>query len=272
MGRGTRRFATALALAGFALLLTATGASATFHLIKVREISPGTDGMDNSYVEVQMYAPFQNFLSNGAKLAVCNSTCMLSPLEFFPFSDVANGNSQDTVLFGDSGIPGGSKDFNVNLNLDQNKSGGAVCYVSEPGFSDCVSWGSFGANLVLTNDYDESANPGTPAPALISGMALRRSISANCPTALDGSDDTNNSVADFAVTTPNPRPNSVTPTETTCGPTGPGSPTQPTAPSTAKKKKKCKKRKRAPSTGSQGTGSGNAPAYAAKKKCKKHRK
>jgi hypothetical protein len=270
MGRGTR-FVAVMATAAFAMLLSAGSASATFHLTKVREISPG-NGSDNSYVEVQMYAPFQNFLSNGAKVAVCNNICSLLPAEFSGFSNVANGNSQDTVVFGDTGVPPGSKDFNVNLNLQDDVAGGAVCYVSEPGFSDCVSWGNFSANSTLTMNYDSSAAPGTPAPALTSGMALRRSISAGCPTALEASDDTNNSAADFAVATPNPRPNSVAPTEMTCAASAPsGSSPPPSAPGGAKKKK-CKKRK--PSSGSgNAPGNGNTPAYAAKKKkCKKKRK
>jgi hypothetical protein len=256
------------------MLVMAASASATFHLIKVREVSPGTNGLDNSYVEVQMYAPFQQYLSGGAKVAVCNSTCSLIPAEFTNFTDVANGDSQDTVVFGDSGVPGGSKDFDVDLNLDQFKPGGAACYVSEPGYSDCVSWGNFSANSALTANYDGSANPGTPAAALTSGMALRRSIAAGCPTALEASDDTNNSAADFAVTTPNPRPNSVAPTETTCGSsTAPtGYPSQPSGPG-ATKKKKCKKRKKSSAgSGAPNTG-GGAPAYSAKKKkCKKKRK
>ena len=250
----------------------ASSASATFHLIKVREVSPGTNGSDDSFVEVQMYAPLQQFLSNGAKLAVCNDICSLVPAEFSGFSNVANGNSQDTVMFGDSGVPAGSKDFNVNLNLDQVEAGGAACYVSEPGFSDCVTWGNFSANATLTANYDASAAPGSPAPALTSGMALRRSISAGCPTALESSDDTNNSAADFAVTTPNPRPNSVAPTETPCTTSTPTYPTQPTGPTAPKKKRKCKKRKRSSGSGSTGSGNGNTPAYAAKKKCRKKRK
>ena len=273
MGRGTR-FVAVMATAAFAMLLSAGSASATFHLTKVREISPG-NGSDNSYVEVQMYAPFQNFLSNGAKVAVCNNICSLLPAEFSGFSNVANGNSQDTVVFGDTSVPPGSKDFNVNLNLQDDVAGGAVCYVSEPGFSDCVSWGNFSANSTLTMNYDSSAAPGTPAPALTSGMALRRSISAGCPTALEASDDTNNSAADFAVATPNPRPNSVAPTEMTCAASAPtGSSPPPSTPGAAKKKK-CKKRKPGSGSGNAGNapGNGNTPAYAAKKKkCKKKRK
>lgn len=174
---------------------------------------------------------------------------------------MSNGANQSTVVFGDDGLPGGSKDFPVNLNLDAIAAGGAVCYLSEPGFSDCVSWGNFNANSTLMANYGTIA--GTPASALSSGMALRRSIAVGCGTALEAGDDTNNSAADFAVTTPNPRPNSVAPSEVTCGSSTPtGYPTQPNAPGAAKKK--CKKRKKA-------SGGGNT-GYAAKKKCKKKRK
>ena len=221
------------------MLLFAPAASATFHLMKIREISPGTDGQDDSYVEIQMYADFQSFLSGGAALHTCAQTCA-SPQNFTSFTNVANGNSQDTVSFADSGMATGSKDFNVDLNLDQIKGGGALCYTSEVGFSDCVSWGNFNDNATLMANYGTTA--GIPAPALTSGMALRRSISPGCPTFLEPSDDTDNSATDFSAATPNPRSNSVAPTETRCAPTGGGAmppSTQATAP-----KKKCKKAKK----------------------------
>jgi hypothetical protein len=253
-------FAVALGLTVVGLGGVASSASATFHAMKVREVSPGTNGSDDSFIEVQMYAPGQNFLSNGAKLAVCNNICSLVPAEFTGFTDVANGANQATVVFGDSGVPAGSKDFNVNLNLQDLEAGGAACYVSEPGFSDCVSWGNFTANSTLTADYDSSANPGGPAAALVSGMALRRSIAAGCPTALEALDDTNNSAADFSQTTPNPRPNSAPITELLCAP--PGNPTSPINPAGNVRKRKCKKHKAATAP--------TPPAYAAKKKkCKK---
>ena len=219
MRRKRRTFAVALASAALGVLVAASAASATFHLQKIREISPGTDGSDNSYVEIQAYFDFQNFLSGGAALHTCAQTCA-SPQDFAPFTDVANGHTQDTVLFGDSGMAAGSKDFDVNLNLDAIKAGGAVCYTSEPGFSDCVSWGNFSDNAGLMTKYGTTA--GTPAPALTSGMALRRSIAAGCPTLLEASDDTDNSATDFSAATPNPRKNSVTPTETPCASTGGG--------------------------------------------------
>jgi hypothetical protein len=239
-----RRFLLLFALASVGIAVTASSASATFHLNKIREISPGTDASNDSYVEIQAYAGFQNFLSGGAMLLTCNSTCSPNPVTFSPFTDVANGNTQDTVLFGDTGVSAGSKDFNVDLNLDQIKAGGAVCYLSEPGFSDCVSWGNFSANSSLITAGGTSANPGSPAPALTSGMALRRSIAAGCPTMLEAGDDTDNSATDFSAVSPNPRSNAVAPTETPCasggGPTGPPAGTAPTSP----KKKKCKKAKK----------------------------
>jgi hypothetical protein len=256
--RRTRAFIGTFAAVMLAAAIGASSASATFHLIKVREVAPGT-GSQDSYVEVQMYAPFQNFLSNGAGLAVCNNICSLVPATYGPFSNVPNGDSQDTVLFGDSGIPVGSKDFDVDLNLDGIQAGGAVCYLSEPGFNDCVSWGNFSNNAALSSNYGSSANPGTPAAVLSSGMALRRSIAPGCPTALESADDTNNSAADFAPATPQPRKNSVAPTETPCAGGGPaGYPAGPTYPGA---KKKCKKQKK--KTG----------AYPAKKKkCKKKKR
>ena len=247
-------FAVALGLTVFGLAGFASNASATFHLMKIREVSPGTGAGDSSYVEVQSYAPFQNFLSQGSKIVRCDSTCS-NPSVASSFSDVANNANQMTVVFGDSGLASASKDFTVDLNLDPITQGGAVCYLSEPGFSDCVSWGNFSANSTLMADYGTTA--GTPAPALTSGMALRRSIAAGCPTALDPSDDTDNSVADFASTTPNPQPNSSTPIEMPCASTPVAIPTT--------HKKKCKKRRKpAAPTG---------PAYSAKKhKCKKKKR
>ena len=100
---------------------------------------------------------------------------------------------------------------------------------------------------------------GTPAPALVSGMALRRSISARVPDAARSGDDTNNSATDFSPATPNPRSNAVAPTETRVRRrVGGGQPS-------SSGKKKCKKHE-GPSP-SPGPG-----AYSAKKhKCKKRK-
>jgi hypothetical protein len=252
--RGPRVFVAALGVALVASMMGAASASATFHLMKIREVTPGAASADASYVEVQMYAGSQNFLSNGAMLVRCNSTCS-SLSTFSPFTDVTNGMNQDTVLFADSGVAGASKDFNVDLNLDTVAAGGAVCYLSEPGFHDCVSWGTFTGNSTLTANYGAVADPGTPAAALSAGTALRRSIAPGCPTMLEAGDDTNDSSVDFQLSSPNPRTNSSPILETPCASAGPSPSPAPGPGPTAKKR--CKKHKRS--------------AEVAKKKCKKRK-
>ncbi len=55
------------------------------------------------------------------------------------------------------------------------------------------------------------------------GSSITRSIAAGCATLLEASDDTDDSAADFTVTTEKtPRPNSETPTEKACGGGGGG--------------------------------------------------
>jgi hypothetical protein len=251
-------FAVGLALTLVGLGGLASSASASFHEMKIREVSPGNGVANSSYVEIQAYSAGERFLSLGAKVVRCDATCS-DHVVTSSFSDVANGADQMTVLFGDSGLA--TKDFAVDLNLDSIMAGGAVCYLSEPGFSDCVSWGNFSADAFLMANYGTTA--GTPAPALVSGMALRRSISAGlCPTALDPVDDTNNSLADFTQTTPDPRPNSAPITETPCSI---GNPTSPINPAGNVRKRKCKKKHKSASP--------TPPAYSAKKhKCKKKKR
>jgi hypothetical protein len=261
-----------MAVAAFGLLLTAASASATFHLIKVREVFPGSSAHpDSSYVELQAYSPFQNQVQFG-ELHVYNATGT-DVSHFKPAGPVANSANDATALIGDTGFaaafPGVTAD-SVDNNLNLNPAAGAVCWpITEPPFEDCVSWGAFTGNASLPDSAGSPFHGTGPSGAIGDGKAIVRSISANCPTALDDADDTDDSAADFSETTPNPRPNSAPITETVCAPAG-GGPVTP-APPVTKKKKKCKKHKRS-KAGSGTTGSGGgAPAYAAKKKCKKHK-
>src|SRR5882757_8337789 len=127
-----------------AWLVLASSASASFHEIKIREVSGITAaGANDSYVEVQMYQAGQNFLSGGAGLFTCDATCATThsypPTGFFP--DVADGDNQRTVLFGDAGLTSPPPDDIVDLNLDAIAAGGAVCYTVLPSlagpFRDC---------------------------------------------------------------------------------------------------------------------------------------
>ena len=200
------RTATVSALAIGALGLTASSASATFHLIKIREVAPNPAGANSSYVELQMYAFGQNLVGGHTLNSYTAAGAVLGSVTL-P-ANVANGDNQRTVLIGDAATPG-SPDFVTNIGsyLPTAAAGGAVCWEN----IDCVSWGNFAGFAGPT-----PSPPGTPAPAIPAGSALVRSIAPNCPTLLEDADDTNNSVADFSLAPPSPRNNSATPTETAC--------------------------------------------------------
>jgi hypothetical protein len=221
----------------------ATNAWALFHLTKVSEVNPSAGSMDNAFIELQFFADGQNslgghdvdyYLANGNLLG--STDLVLVP----------NGQSQRTVLIGDTGVAGADI-TNTTLGdaLSAVATGGAVCFADgQP--PDCVSWGNFtGAGL-------QPGATGTPvAPAGIpAGQTISRKLSAGCATLLEPSDDTDNSVVDFSLGAPTPRSNATPPTEKACGKKA--------------KKKKCKKKKK--------KGAGKYAAAAKKKKCKKKKK
>jgi hypothetical protein len=210
------RIATVLALSGALALLAAAPAAATFHLNMIREVSPETaPGAGDAFVELQMYAPGQNFVSahtvrfyNAAGDTVHNRA-LLGP-------NPANGESQRTILIGDTGVPG--RDFTIagmSSEIAFTGAGGAICF--DESLIDCVSFGSFNNGGSMAG-----LNVGTAAPAIPAGSSLTRSIARGCATLLDLPDDTNDSSADFTLTSRTPRPNSGTPTETACGGGGGG--------------------------------------------------
>lgn len=202
---GRRILVAALALLGLAV--APPPAFATFHLIYVREVYPGSLASPQAeYVELQMYASGQNHL-HGHTLSFFGASGAPSGSTTFA-ADVAGSANQSTVLvatpaaesqFGiaaDAAMPGGSLD----------PSGGAACWEA----LDCVAWGDF---------HGSASSPvGSPAdPAGIpDGMALRRTIAPGCPTLLEQSDDSNDSATDFFDAPPAPRPNSVAPSEHAC--------------------------------------------------------
>jgi len=197
-------------------------ASASFHLVSVREVYPGSSASpDAEYVELQAWAAGQNFVRGHTVALLDAAGAQLGAVNFA--ADVAAGDNQITLLaatgaaesqFGvaaDAGMPGGTLD----------PSGGAVCWEA----LDCVAWGSF---------HGATASPaGAPADpsGIPDGMALRRSIAPGCPTLLEAADDSNASAADFFAAFPAPRPNSVAPSEHACaaGEPGAASPQQPGA-------------------------------------------
>jgi hypothetical protein len=187
-------------------------AGATFHEMWIREIYAGSLLQPESqYVELQMWSPGQNFVQ-GHVLKTYDASGGVTSTNTFT-ADVPNGANQSTILLA---TPAAEAEFGVGADtgLGSGKSldpaGGAVCWEA----LDCVSWGSFSGPL--------PSPAGSPAAAMPSGMALRRTIAPLCPTALDGGDDHNNSAADFSAVFPAPRPNSVAPSERLCSNGGGG--------------------------------------------------
>jgi Ca2+-binding RTX toxin-like protein len=221
--------AASLVIAGTAVL--ASAASASFHLNKIREITGDTAGGNQSYIELQMYASGENFVA-GHNITVWDADGLVLgmpvPVQTHTLTgpNPPNGANQSTILIGDTNVAG--RDFTIpelSNYLDNTVGGnlmaaGAICYEGIP--IDCVSWG--GANFTGANNLPDHTTPnGSSMPTGL--LALQRNIGANCATALDSADDTDNAAADFSLVGANPRPNSMTPTETLCTTPG-GAPTQ----------------------------------------------
>ncbi len=210
-----------LAVCASLITLLPVPASATFHLMKIMEIFPGTDSQPTAqYVMLQMYASGQNHVgghfvtvydANGGKLGT------------FTFgSDVANGANRATILIA---TPDAQSLFGVEADLEMTTgtvtpptptpqpgggtppgpygmtvyetspagvllqpAGGAVCW----DVIDCVAWGSFDAPSALPM----TEGPVIAPTGLTLGMAMHRDFT-------DDAGDT----TDFALAPPAPRNN-----------------------------------------------------------------
>ena len=248
MNRRLTRITLAAALTLTATVGFASSAKADHHLIMVREVHRDAVVAANNYVELQMFADGQNVALNTHYIDILDQTGMASAE--YPLPAVPGGQNQRTILIGNN-LPGA--DFNnAGVVIPQN---GAVCYDETNGYNgtgglDCVAWGAF------TGTSHPLSSPGLPVAlsgvGLASGQTLVRTIARGCATQLDAPDDTNDSSADFALATGNPRNNAAAPTEKACTSGGGGGAATPT---------KCKKKHKKSSGG----------AYSAKKhkKCKK---
>lgn len=200
-----------IGLAGVAFALFVPSAHGAFHLMKVSEVFPGTNAnVNTAFIELQTFSAGQSQVA-GHKIDyyTANGTLLGS---YTIASAAPNGDSGRKILIGDTAAAG-TPDFTVDQLGDAlhggTTNGGAVCFPdSSP--PDCVSWGAFTPAAGFPNT--QSAN----APVIPDGSSLRRSTAPGCPNLLEGSDDTDNSATDFAVSTPSPENNSVTP-PTACG-------------------------------------------------------
>ena len=212
-------------LVGLSVGLMAPNASATFHLMKVREVFAGTATDANAdFVELQMYQLGQNQV-NAEKLRLYSGNG--SSRECTITADVAGANNQETILFATTQAQAqfGTADFTIPAFLEPG--GGAVCFIGSDGrVIDCVSWGSFPGGVT-----DQDGGPGTPfAGGIPIGESIDRKVGANGT--LEAADDTNNSANDFEAEAPSPNPNGPTApanaVNTNCGATlQPGADTEP---------------------------------------------
>jgi hypothetical protein len=203
-----RRRATAGIAAAVAATLVLTlpaGASAAFHLVMVREVFAG--GTNSDFIELQMPSAGENLVS-GHPLNIYNASGVVVDT-ITPNGNAGSGQSQRTILLGDTGV-NPAPDF-VDAGLDLNPGGGAVCWMDGTP-RDCVAWGAFSGALPAPGAGTPVAPGGIP-----DGMSITRSIARGCATLLErNADDSNDSAADFAVTAPTPRANSTPPTEMPC--------------------------------------------------------
>jgi len=207
------RWLVGFALAG--LMLGVAPASATFHLIKVREVYPAGNA---SYVMLQMLELGENQVA-GHHLVAYNANGTIADNFTLPTSVDPNSPNNATILIGGSGyaaaFPGVDKALDeLDNNLNLSPSGGAVCWIEgEP--PDCVAWGNFTGPLPTHTPPYAVGSPASPG-GVTAGKALRRSIAPGCATSLEAIDDSDNSATDFSEQTPNPRNNKGDPTEEDC--------------------------------------------------------
>ncbi len=204
--------AAAASLALASLATWAPSASATFHLISVREVYPGSAASataeEAEYVELQMYSSDQNLV--GEHILATYSASGVATKNVLA-ADVPNGATQSTILLATPEAEaqfGSTADGALSPSGQLDPAGGAVCWET----FDCVSWGSFSGQASLPSP---AGPPATPA-GIPDGMALRRAIAPGCATLLESGDDSDGSAVDFSAVFPSPRPNSVTPSEHAC--------------------------------------------------------
>jgi cysteine-rich repeat protein len=186
-----------VALAAVCLALAAGRADAAFHEMKIVEVFPGTPAAPQAqYIVLQMYSGGQNFVS-GHTIKVFNAGGTEIGSVTFSAS-VGSGANQAKILIATTQA---QSFFNVTPDLVLTTAlpvtGGKVCFET----IDCVAWGNYSpTESAVGTPWNR-----VPPTGLVPTRALVRRLDiSGSATALDGSDDTNNSLADFVLATPAP--------------------------------------------------------------------
>ncbi len=181
--------------ASLALAFVPAGAGASYHLMQISEVFPGTPAaFDKAFVELRMVAPGQNFV-NGHAITIYNSAGTLVNTTVMN-GNVANGDNNRTILLGDIDVT--NRDYPANIGTLVSPAGGAVCF-ADASPPDCVAWGSFSNPGALPAPVGANVAPGGIPASGTTASALVRDMSAGCPTFLESLDDTDDSLADFDV-------------------------------------------------------------------------
>lgn len=195
-------------------MVFAAPASATFHLMKLREVYPAGS---SSYVVMQLLASGE-YQVGGHHLVAYNADGTIANDFILPSNVSPTSRNNAPVLITGPGyaaaFPSGPITDELDPNLNLSPSGGAVCWIEgEP--PDCVAWGNFTGSLPPHTPPLVVGSPVSPG-GVTAGKALHRTIAAGCATILEDGDDTDNSIVDFSEQEPNPRNNASPVTESDC--------------------------------------------------------
>jgi len=204
-----RRCLIGLLLSSLAVAIWAPSAQATFHLVSISEVYPGSAAHpDSSFLELEPYDKGQN-LVGAHTIELFDASGNAIGSFTFPSDLPGEGENQQTMLVGDDGVAaafGVTPDL-VSSGFDIPAAGGAACWAG----LDCVSWGDFSGTT--------TPDAGVPAAqaGIPDGMSLDRRITGgSCVNLLDESDDTNDSDGDFFEATPSPQSYATVPTPPAC--------------------------------------------------------
>ena len=173
--------------------------SVSFHLVKVKEVYPGSDAAPNAqYIVLQMPAAGENLVS-GKQVRVFDTAGTL--VSTFTFAaNMPIGTDQSTILVATTEA---QTFFNVTGNLTMTATlpalGGKVCFFDPLGLGDidCAAWGGYAGSPTGVG-VPENAPVG-----LMRGTAMRRRLDiCLSPTNLDLCDDTDDSANDFVSSIP----------------------------------------------------------------------
>lgn len=214
VSRASGRFGLLSAGAILGLLLFAAPASATFHLIKIREVYPAGAA---SYVELQLLENGE-YQVGGHHLVSYDSAGNITDDFILPSNVSATSRANSTALVAGSGyeaaFPGGPSPDELDSSMNLSATGGAVCWI-EGDPPDCVAWGDFTGPFPAHLPPLLVGDPVSPG-GVTADKALLRTIEPFCSTFLEGRDDSDDSADDFSEQDPNPRSNASAISETRC--------------------------------------------------------